>query len=104
MTTRRSFLGSILSAATPPGFVRAGVLMPVAPVIVMSHAEKVAALDALAGAIERIEQPEGLGMRIYLLGDPSDDKQWVRLKGGAWVSEATLLMLAKEFAATRSAP
>jgi hypothetical protein len=28
MTTRRSFLGSILAAATPPGFVRAGVLMP----------------------------------------------------------------------------
>lgn len=26
MTTRRSFLGSILAAATPPGFVRAGVL------------------------------------------------------------------------------
>lgn len=34
MTTRRSFLGSILAAATPPGFVRAGVLMPVAPLIV----------------------------------------------------------------------
>ncbi len=33
MTSRRSFLGSILAAATPPGFVRAGVLMPVAPVI-----------------------------------------------------------------------
>lgn len=26
MTTRRSFLGSILAAAAPPGFVRAGVL------------------------------------------------------------------------------
>lgn len=26
MTARRFFLGSILAAATPPGFVRAGVL------------------------------------------------------------------------------
>ena len=34
MTTRRSFISSILAAATPPGFVRAGVLMPVAPVLV----------------------------------------------------------------------
>lgn len=34
MTTRRSFLSGILAAATPPGFVRGGVLMPVAPLIV----------------------------------------------------------------------
>lgn len=34
MTTRRSFMAGILAAATPPGFVRAGVLMPVAPLIV----------------------------------------------------------------------
>ena len=42
MTTRRSFLGSILAAATPPGFVRDGVLMPVAPILLVSEARAIA--------------------------------------------------------------
>ena len=94
MTTRRSFLGSILAAATPPGFVRAGVLMPVVPVIAMSHAEKVAALDGLAAAWDEFTNQQE-GVRIHLLSEPHPAKQWVRLASGAWVSESTLILLGK---------
>lgn len=56
MTTRRSFLGSILAAATPPGFVRAGVLMPVAPVIVLGDGGAKAVMRELAEAQMRTMQ------------------------------------------------
>lgn len=35
MTTRRGFLGALLAAAAAPAIVRAGILMPVKPAIVM---------------------------------------------------------------------
>ena len=50
MTTRRSFMSSILAAATPPGFVRAGVLMPVAPLIVLGDGGGRAVLREMAKA------------------------------------------------------
>ena len=56
MTTRRSFLGSILAAATPPGFVRAGVLMPVAPLIALDSDEVILCkLEELAKYLDDID-------------------------------------------------
>lgn len=60
MTTRRSFLGSILAAATPPGFVRAGVLMPVAPLVVMSHDQKIKLLDEMSAYLDEVDRLAGL--------------------------------------------
>lgn len=57
--TRRGFLGSILAAAAAPAFVKAGVLMPVRPIVLA------APTLILPGAVPEAWSPQVLSVSSY---------------------------------------